>query len=168
MIVRTTLILIALISFFSGCSSYHLGSGKELPFRKIYVSPVENRSKAPQIKAVVTNLVRERIRQEPGLSLASSESDADAVLEVDISRYDRDMSAAAEDTDLAQSYRLGIEASCSLLSSNNGRVYFRNRKVYAKNIAYNNEHITSAQRQNFPALADVLARKIVDEVTGIW
>ena len=153
---------------FTSCSSYHLGMDQELPFSSIYITPVVNNTQAPQTQALFSKVLRDQFVQEPSLVLVGSEQNAGAVLNVEISSYDRNMSAHDEDTDLARSYQLKIVASCSLLDARSGQVYFRNRSLDIKTTAYNEDHISRAQNQNFPSILDALAKKIVEEVVGVW
>ena len=80
-------ILAILLPFF-GCVSYHPGIGANipLPFDRVYVAPVKNKSFAPQSQALLTKSVRNKLANQPGIKLAESPDNA-AILEITIIKY---------------------------------------------------------------------------------
>lgn len=162
------IVILILLALFSACSTYQLGSGSKLPFKNIYISALENQTQAPQVKSLISTIVRQKFVNDPRLKVVSTEQQADVILNLALSGFERDMSARAEDSDLAQSYKMGMQLKCTLVDADSGRIYFRDRMIHSRVIAYNDQHISRAQSQNFPSLAEDLAKKVLDEVTGVW
>lgn len=161
-----------LVVLAGACSNYKLaGTPKALPFSSIYVQPVKNTSTAAQAASLLTNAVISSLSQVPELTVESS-SDADAILEITLSNYATTMrSSRTNDTALAASYNVELEASCTLRNLRTGDVIFRDRKVKVDNILYaldNSNNFVDTQYQNMPILTRELALRIKDAVIGIW
>lgn len=171
--------LFPVILGFGGCASYQLGSGGELPFKTIFVRPATNDSFAPQAQALVSAQVRETIIQDGRLEIVANESDADAVLMINLSEYDRSSAArSSEDSVEARDFNVTLVAEISLYDNASGDFQFRNREVSDYTIAYvnnpyadQNAAIQSYRRSEYqamPRLARDLGRKIADEVLSVW
>jgi hypothetical protein len=154
----------------AACAHYHLGAAGPLPFHKLYVAVVKNKSFAAQVQAPVTEMLRQSLLQEGNLQL-TEQADADATLEVVLSDYQRDTAATQQGNSLnAQSYTLVLSATCTLVDNRSGKVYFKNRKIDASQVAYleTGDSFTESEYQTVPKLARNLAEEIKDTVVDTW
>lgn len=177
-LIGTSLITLAL---FSGCASYKLGAPTELPFESIYIRPASNDSFAPQVQALVSAQIRETFIRDGRVKLLSKESDADAVLSVNLTNYERNAGARnRQDTVSARTFNLTIHAAISLYNANQGDFFFEERNVSEDASVYGDNPFVDAkdfeQRQAYnqaeysamTRLARSLARQITDEVLSPW
>jgi len=163
-----------------GCKSYQLGSPTELPFQSIFVKPVTNDSFAPQAQTLLSSQIRDAIIRDGRLKLVTSEDEADAVLLVNLTDYDRRAASRnRNDTVIARDFDLNLTADVSLYNQNAGDYYFEDREIRERSNAYtNNPYLDSAATdpQDFlqaeynamPRLTRDLARKIADEILSPW
>lgn len=177
-LIGTSLILLAL---FSGCASYKLGAPTELEFESIYIRPASNDSFAPQVQALVSAQIREAFIRDGRVKLLSDESEADAVLSVNITDYERNAGARnRQDTVSARTFRLTMYAAISLYNANQGDFYFEERNISENTSVYSDNPFVSAedfeQRQAYnqaeysamTRIARGIARQIADEVLSPW
>lgn len=176
------LVAITLASVFSlvGCKSYQLGSPAELPFQSIYVKPVSNGSFAPQAQALLSGQIRDAIIRDGRLALVTSEEEADAVLLVNLTEYNRrTASRSRADTVVARDFDLILTADVSLFNQNKGDYYFEGRQISERSNAYldnpyrdpastNTQDLLQAEYNAMPRITRDLARKIADEVLSPW
>ena len=152
-------ILAILLPFF-GCVSYHPGIGANipLPFDRVYVAPVKNKSFAPQSQALLTKSVRNKLANQPGIKLAESPDNA-AILEITIIRVVYDDWKA---------YDVDMFVSCSLVDGKTGKVYFKDHKVSASVECRDRENYQEAKYQAMPQLVQKLADKICEDICNVW
>lgn len=155
----------------SGCGSYRLaGTPQPLPFSTIYVKPVINRSYAPQATQTLSAQVANMLAQSPNLRVVY-QSDAEATLEVEITDYKHWLKATrADDTALGLSYEVILTCRCSLLDNKTGKFIFQGKPVVYRDVVYlgGTGDLIGPEYQNMPILARGMARRIADEVLGIW
>lgn len=164
-LLHSWLLVVALLC--SGCMHYSAGTGGNLVFNKVFVSPVRNSSFAPQAQAALTQCVRNHLSQYPGLSLADS-ADSAAVLDITITDFYRSLATTKEsDTVRAQSFDVVMVVSCTLVNSD-GRVLLKNHKVRDSVECYAVDDYHEAQHQIMPQLADKLSKKICELVCNVW
>ncbi|MGJ8653226.1 MAG: LPS assembly lipoprotein LptE [Opitutaceae bacterium] len=177
-LIGTSLISLAL---FSGCASYKLGAPTELQFESIYIRPASNDSFAPQVQTLVSAQIREAFIRDGRVKLLSKESDADAVLSVNITNYERNAGARhRRDTVSARTFRLTMFAEISLYNAKQGDFFFEERNVSEYTSVYADNPFVDAkdfeQRQAYnqaeysamTRIARGIARKISDEVLSPW
>ena len=163
---------VLLASLALGCAacSYRLaGTPQPLPFKTIAVAQVENGSYAPQASNPLTTQLALRLSQSPGLELVGP-GEADAVLEVTLDDYTKRMYASREDdTALASAITVTLRAKCTLRDRASGRVLFENVPVEVSSHIYDkNGGFINAEYQNMTTLTGELAKRIADQVLGIW
>ncbi len=164
----------------SGCKSYQLGNPAELPFKSIYIKPVTNDSFAPQAQALLSAQIREVFIRDGRTQLVTSEEAADAVLLVNLTKYDRRAAAfQANDTETASDFNLTLMTEVSLFNQNKGDYLFQKRLIQETSNAYvsnpyndlarpNTQDFLQSEYQALPRLTRDLARKIADEVLSPW
>ena len=151
----------------TGCSVYHLGAPAELPFDSIYVAPATNRSTAPQAQAILTQQVVDALLRE-GVKVTDKQS-AEATLELEITDYQKSISATQpEDTLLAESFALVIEAHATLVNNRTGKAWFTDRRHTSSQDVYVDEGFQSSEYQATPVLLQRLAVNIKDTVVSVW
>ena len=171
------LVSIVVLSLFNGCANYNLGSSAEIPFKSIYIKPATNHSFAPQAQPIVSAQIRETFIHDGRVKLVANEKDADAVLFVDLTKYDRSAGARnSQDTVVANDFDIRLTAEASLFDQSKGVYLFKERSIQATTHAYignpySDSEIISYQqseRQAMEQLAREIARKITDEVLSPW
>ncbi len=155
----------------SACANYKLaGTAKPLPFSTLYIKPVQNKSYAPQSAALVSKQLVIDLSENADLEI-TLEGDSEAVLEVVLENYSRDSIATRpDDTALASSVSQELSARCSLINKRTGEYLFKDKIVSYQNVVHipQDGNLIGSEYQNMPILARGLARKIADEVLGIW
>lgn len=159
------------------CSNYRLsGTPQPLPFKSVYVKPVQNYSYAPQAANLLSTQVIDMISQTPGLNVADL-NDAQAVLEMTLvdyklqgssTRTDNLSGSRRTDTALASAFFVTLEVKCTLKDRVTGEIIFKDRLVKATDNVYVGQSFLLSEYQNMPILTRELARKVVDQVIGIW
>ena len=116
---------------------------------------------------MLTNAISDAISQTPQIK-AANPSDADAVLEVEITDYvKRPYATKSTDTALAAAFMATATAECTLTSG--GRAIFKKRPVSASVILYpRSGDLVGSEYQNMPVLMRDLGVKVKDAVIGIW
>ena len=151
----------------SGCHHYQLGMPSELPFKTVYVAPVENSSFAPQAQAVLAQQVIDALMRE-GVKVTDAHR-ADATLSIELVDYTRTVSATQpEDTLLAQSFAAEIKATAALVDNRSGLVYFSDRLHASSQQVFVDEGFQSSEYQAMPAVLRQLAANIVSTVVSTW
>jgi hypothetical protein len=170
----------ALIAALGGCRSYQLGSPAELTFQSIYVKPVANESYAPQTQALLSSQIREAFIQDGRLRLVTSEAEADAVLSVTLTEYNRETATRdRQDTTFGRDFDLTLEAEIALFDQVNGDVLFQDRRLSERSNAFvdnpyappgsnRDQGFLQAEYQAMPRITRDLAKKIADEVLSPW
>jgi hypothetical protein len=171
------LVSIVVLCLFSGCANYNLGSSAEIPFKSIYIKPATNHSFAPQAQPIVSAQIRETFIRDARVKLVANEADADAVLYVDLTEYDRSAGARnSQDTEIANSFDVSLTAEITLYDQSKGAYLFKERSITSSTNAYignpysEGEIISyqQSERQTMTQLAREIARKVTDEVLSPW
>jgi hypothetical protein len=152
------------------CSHYNWGATGALPFRNLYVAPVQSSANVAQAQAPVTSQLRQSLLQE-GMVTLTNQADADATLQVILVDYHQDVAATDTNNTLnAQSYTLELTAKCTLVNNHTGQVYFKDRPVTASEEAFiqSGDSFTQSAYQAIPQLARDLGTKIKDSVISTW
>ncbi len=174
---RISLTVTLLLSLFSACASYQLGSPAAIPFQSIYLQPVANHSFAPQAQAIVSAQLREHFIRDGRVTVVATEEEADAVLFVDLTEYNRSAAARnSNDTVIANNFDVRLKAHISLFDPSTGAYLFRDRSIDASTSAYignpyaANQTIAyqQSERQAMTQLARQISRQISDEVLSPW
>lgn len=152
----------------AGCAGYRLGDPATLPFATIHVAPPMNTSLAPQAAALVGSSLIRTLDRSGRVRIADA-SEADALLEVRLVDYRREIAAErSDDTILARKWRVTLLAECTLTNRRDGTTWFVRRPVDAFDEVYVDSGLVPAEYQNMPVLAGRLAEAIAREVLGAW
>lgn len=138
-----------------------------MSFTSLYIEPVSNRTFLPQAQAIISTQIREAFAQDGRVTVAVSPETADAVLEVRIQDYHRDVASVLEnDTGLARKYTLTLEVACTLRSK--GTNQFENRRIRVQRDAFTDGGQLQSEYQTLPLLAEALAKKVTHTVLDVW
>lgn len=163
-------------AFFSACSHYKLGSGGTLPFRTLYIAPVENAANIPQGAALFSAQLRETFVRDGRLRIVNSPDAAEATLTVTLERYTRNMTTSrGDDSGLARKFDLTVAAVCTLQATGSGKAYFEKRPVTSTRQIFATPSPDSresdqlqAEYNTMPLLAASLASGVSHAVLDVW
>lgn len=173
-----------LVLFLTGCANYQLGTDGQLSFRSIYVEPVKDSANIPQATALFTSHLRDALLRDGRITLATSSDTADATLQVDLRRYGRRVATVRrDDTGLARSFDVEVEAVCTLYDNRLGKAFFENRPVSATREIFTSDAPTErsptnqpifvsrqlqAEYTTLPLLASTLADRVAHAALDVW
>ena len=163
-------LLPAAFALLCGACSYKLaGTAQPLPFKTIAVKQVENNSYAPQASSPLTNQIGMRLSRSPAVELVNLD-DADVVLEIYLDDYARRMIAGrADDTAVANVMDITLTATCTLRYKSSGVALFEKVPVsVSSHVVDKGAGFVNAEYQNMTVLTGELAKRIVDQVLGVW
>lgn len=151
----------------ASCTSYKLGT-PETPFKKLYVEPAQNSAFVPQAQALLTSQVMQALLRDGQLELCGPE-EADTTLSIRITEYKRDIaSTQLDNTALARSYDLTLEAELTLTDNHTGKAYFQNRSVNTTVNALTDESFQTTEYQSLSTLTRRLAEEIRRVILHAW
>lgn len=164
---RIGLWLLALVCVIgtAGCQ-YKLGSGSPRVLDSIAVKPVLNDTHVPQFEPLLDGQIREKLL-EGGMRIVP-ESAADAILQVRVTGYERDLSSVrSDDSGLALSYGLRMKAEVTLTLAN-GDLLLDRVPVEIHREAFVESGAQVAEYQTLPVIARDLAERIRRRVMDTW
>lgn len=180
-----------LAGLFSGCAHYQLGTEGKLTFHSLYVEPVKDSANIPQATALFSTHLRDALLRDGRLTLATSPDSADVTLQVDLRNYGRRVATVRrDDTGLARSFDIEVEAVCTLHDNRSGQNLFEKRPVNATREIFTSDAPTEvrkdiqdvngknppifisrqiqAEYQTLPLLASALADRVAHAVVDVW
>jgi len=147
---------------------YRLGGSSPAGVDTVAISPVINQTGEPAIELQVTHAIRDRIHFDGRLKLVDSDSFADGVIEVTLTRYEMTPIAYRNETGTTpQLYRLRITGEAVLKRSDTGVVIARSETYGEATLPFQSD-LTSAKRDALPAAAAEIAKFIVDDLIEQW
>lgn len=155
---------------FSACSHYHSGahSCANLPFEKLYVAPAENNTHVPQAQALLTSQLI-RVLQNSGITITQCEAHADAVLYTSLCGYSkRPATTLEEDTEIANSFYITLDADISLYNNRTSAFIFENKNLSATINSVTTDSIERVIYQDMPTLTWSLSKKIRNFILEVW
>ena len=153
----------------AGCSGYQLGTGARQKFSTLFVAPVASTTLIPQAQVLVTTQLREAFAKDGRVTLVDSPAEADAVLQVTLSGYDRAVAVARQDdTGLARRFDVSLRARATLTDNRTKQVYFAERPLLAKRGVFTDSGLVPAEYQALPLLAEQLATGTLHAVLDTW
>ncbi|MDQ5977755.1 MAG: hypothetical protein QG602_727 [Verrucomicrobiota bacterium] len=153
----------------TGCAGYQLGPGSAPKFATLFVAPVKTEALVPQARAELTTRVREAFIRDGRLRLVNSAESADAVLEITVAGYKRDVAVTrADDTGLARRFDVTLQARATLLNNRDRSQYFTDRVIESKRGAMTDDGLVPAESQLLPILGESLATEAVHAVLDTW
>ena len=157
------------ILLFSGCAAYQLGAPSQPGFQSVFIPLVTSDAFLPQSRAIITTHLREAFARDGRVTLAANAAEADRVLEVHLADFTREMAAARrDDTALARSLALSLEAQVTLVDRSSGRKFLDHAPVKITMEAYVDNGQQQSEYQTVPLLAGKLSAEIVHLVLDTW
>lgn len=159
----------ALLLGATGCSHYRLGTGTKPAFSTLFVAPVTMRALIPQAQPILGNALREAFVHDGRVSLANDPGSAQAVLEITVRDYHRDVATVrAGDTGLARKFVVTLGADATLTDRTTGAVLFQRRPIVVRRDVFTDSGQQQAEYQIIPLLAQDVADKAVHAVLDTW
>jgi hypothetical protein len=147
-----------------GCMHYRPGHGSQLPFETVCVVAVKNDAFVPQMQAILSSQVRQKLSRCFRLS-----DRADATLEITIVSFGQSIATTMPDDSIrAKSFMLNATVRCSLLSNKTGEYWFKDHTIGADIECQTAVDYQWNKTQAIPKLSLKLAEKISDIVCNPW
>lgn len=169
---------LAALGALAGCSHYEWGTQGRLQFATLYIAPVRNRTLLPQVVEPVETQLRTAFLRDGRVEVVDSPAAADAVLQVVIVGFGRQVAAPRrQDTGLASAFVETFTTQCTLVDRRDGRAYFENRPVAVNRSVYTdngnpNASLVGDQLQaeynTVPLMAERLSNAIAHTVLDVW
>ena len=162
-------LLFAVLGLATACSNYQLGTGTTAKFRSLYVAPVKSDALIPQARVLVATQVREALLRDGRVTLAESPEQADAVLTIVLSSYNRQVVVSLQDdTGRARRFEVTLLAHATLVDNRTKQPYFTQRPLEAKRGVFTDSGLVPAEYEGLPLLAETLASETVHAVLDTW
>jgi hypothetical protein len=161
--------LLLTVLCFTGCANYQLGIGVAPKFSSLYVAPVNSDALIPQARILVATQVREALIRDGRVALADSPEQADAVLTIVLSSYNRQVVVSKQDdTGLARRFDVTLVAHATLVDNRTKQAYFSQRPLEAKRGVFTDSGLVPSEYQGLPLLAEDIAEATVHAVLDTW
>lgn len=173
-----------IIAAFGGCAHYQLGTEGKLTFQSIYVEPIHDSANVPQATALFSTQLREALLRDGRVIVVAAPEAADVMLSVNLTRYGRRVATVRrDDTGLARSFDVDIDAVCTLRDNRSGKNLFEKRLVTATREIFTSDAPTElnqagkpifvsrqlqAEYQTLPLLAAALADRVAHATLDVW
>lgn len=153
----------------TGCAGYRLGTpSARKSISSIYIAPVQNRSEAPQVRALMASSLRDVFVEEGVVNLASQDHAA-ATLEIKIEDYSRRRGASTqEDSERALSFETSLTAMVRVVDASSGEVLISDFTVTSNGISLAHPSSVDSEYQSLPSLVNDLAHRIHDRIAYSW
>jgi hypothetical protein len=167
--VLSILCLLSAVLGFTGCAGYQLGTGATPKFTTLFVAPVTTEALIPQARELVTTQVREAFIKDGRIKLVDSPADADAVLQIALTGYDRAVAVSRpDDTGLARRFDVSLRASATLTNERTREAFFVRRPLTAKRGVFTDNGLVPSEYEALPLLAEQLAGEVAHSVLDTW
>lgn len=162
-------LLFACLGIATGCSHYQLGTGATVKFSSLYVAPIKSDALIPQARTLVATQVREALLRDGRVRLADSAEQADAVLTIVLSSYNRQVVVSKQDdTGLARRFEVTLVAHATLVDNRTKQTYFAQRPLEAKRGIFTDSGLVPAEYEGMTLLAEDLGQAAVHAVLDTW
>jgi len=153
----------------ASCAHYHLGTGAAPKFSRLYITPVTSEALIPQAQALITTQLREAFIKDGRVALAASATEADAVLSLTLTKYQRDVAVSRPaDTKLARRFDISLHARATLTIGADHKAAFTDRPLVANRGVFNDDGQQQSEFQALPLLAEILAQQALHATLDTW
>lgn len=160
---------VALLLGLAGCAGYQLGTGTTQKFTTLYIAPVTADALIPQARELVTTRLRETFLKDGRVRVVDSPAEAEAVLQVSLSGYDRVVAVSRQDdTGLARRFDVSLRAHATLTNERTQTAFFVRRPVTAKRGVFTDSGLVPSEYQALPLLAEQLSNEVAHAVLDTW
>jgi hypothetical protein len=161
---------LAVSLLFTGCMGYQL-DGATLPnVDTVAMGPVINDTAESAIEIEVTHAMRSRIQFDGRVKLVNTPKNADAVIEITLTRYEMDPIAYKTEEGLRTTpdlYRLKISGIAELRDTETGEV-ISSSKTYGESTFEFQSDLTTSKRAALPPAAEEIAKFMLDDLIEAW
>jgi uncharacterized membrane protein len=165
----SVLCLLSSVFCFTGCTGYQLGTGTQTKFTTLFIAPVTTAALIPQARELVTTQLREAFIKDGRVTLVDSAADAEAVLTIALTGYDRAVAVSRQDdTGLARRFDVSLRAQATLTDQRTKQALFVQRPLTAKRGVFTDSGLVPAEYQNLSLLAEQLAVEAAHAVLDTW
>ena len=169
-IIKITLLLSlpVLLLLGSGCGTYYLGTTLPSDLRTVYVYTFKNSATEPGIESDITNAVIRGFRIDGNLQ-PTSESEADTILEGEITAWERKVMGYQDKQETAaDEYRLYITVAITFKNVRTSEKLIAQEKVQGYTDFLIEGTLPESEEAARPDAYKDLARRVVDKVVSIW
>jgi hypothetical protein len=160
---------LGLVLLLGGCSHYRLGSGAAPKFATLFIAPVTSDVLVPHWRTVLNTQLREAFIRDGRVTLVSRAEEADAVLQVHLTAYDRTATVGqSQDTGLARRFDVNLRAQATLLDRRSDQAYFTNRPLTATRGVFIDGGLAQSEYQTLPLIAAALAEQALHAALDTW
>jgi hypothetical protein len=153
----------------TACANYRLGPGVAPKFSTLFIAPVTTEALIPQARELATTQLREAFLRDGRVTLVNSPAQADAVLQIVLTGYDRTVAVSRQDdTGLARRFDVTLRAQATLTDQRTKQAFFTQRTLAAKRGIFTDSGLVPAEYQGLPLLAELLAEESVHAVLDTW
>lgn len=153
----------------AGCAHYQLGTGTTPKFSRLYIAPVTSEALIPQAQALITTQLREAFLKDGRVALAASPAEADAVLRITLTGYQRDVAVSRpDDTKLARRFDVSLRAKATLTIGTEQKNGFTDRPLTASRGVFRDSGQQQSEYQALPLLAEILAQEALHATLDTW
>ncbi|MEE9367790.1 MAG: LPS assembly lipoprotein LptE [Pontiella sp.] len=153
---------------FSGCMGYQLGGSRPEGIESVTLAPIVNRTGETAIELQVTHAISQRIQFDGRMKLVNMADDADAVIEVTLTKYDlTPISYRSDQRTTPENYRLRITGVAELKDPKTGEI-LSTSATYGEATFEFKADLTSSKRDALPVAAKEIAKFMVDDLIERW
>jgi hypothetical protein len=163
------LCLLSSVCWFAGCAGYRLGTDGAPKFATLFIAPVGSETMLPQAQVLVTTQLREAFLRDGRVSLVNSAAAADAVLQVTLTGYGREVAVSRpNDTGLARRFDVTLKAQATLTDNRTKQALLAKRTLTAQRGVFTDSGLVPAEYETLPLLAELLAKEATHAVLDTW
>ena len=157
-----------LSSFIIGCAGYSFNPTTPLNVESVALSPIINKTSEPAIEHKLTEAVKSYIQLD-GRLILENVSDADAVIEITLTKYRNNPIAYRTDTReiSTENYLQGVHASAVMINTKTGEIIAETIN-HGESIYNFESDLASSKRNVFSSAADELARMLYTDLIEQW
>ncbi len=153
---------------FTGCMGYQLGGSRPEGIESVSMAPVINKTTEPAIELQVTHAIRNRIQFDGRMQLINKAANADAVIEVTLTKYHlQPVSYRSDLQTTPEAYRLRITGTAELKDASTGKT-ISTSDTYGETVFEFKDDLTSSKRDALPAAAKEIAKFMLDDLIERW
>jgi hypothetical protein len=165
----SVLCLLSSVLCLAGCAGYQLGTDTQPKFTKLFIAPVTTEALIPQARELVTTQLREAFIKDGRVTLVDSPAEAEAVLQISLTGYDRAVAVSRQDdTGLARRFDVSLRAHATLTDERTKQALFVQRPLAAKRGVFTDRGLVPSEYQALPLLAEQLANEARHAVLDTW
>jgi hypothetical protein len=159
---------LAIALLFTGCMGYKLGGSSPQGIDSVTMGPVINKTGEPAIELQITHAMRERIQFDGRMKLVNESKNADAIIEITLTKYDLNPIAFREDLKTTPDlYRMRISGVAELRNTETGKV-ISTSSTYGESTFEFVADLTSSKRDALPVAANEIVRFMLDDLIETW